>query len=147
MRTRLFVRGWSCSVSGLRSRRERVGSVGWVAGGTAQRRIRGTAPGGAYSNRCLLGAIISLSIDISPGVILLLSVYCTSVLLHQRKHPIYGPKYTQTVPFYNAKPVPSPVHLYKLNTSLLLNCCSPIPSGNLPLTCARALLITFLKFL
>jgi hypothetical protein len=49
--------------------------------------------------------------------------------------------------FYNASPVPSPVHLYKDKTSRLLRRCSPKSSGTLPLTCARADRMTLRKFL
>ena len=48
---------------------------------------------------------------------------------------------------YNARPVPSPVHLYKAKTSLLRSCCSPKSSTARPRTCMSADLMTFRKFL
>lgn len=51
MRTRLFVRGLSRSLSGaVRSGEKEPKGVGWVADGTAQERVRGAVPGGSYFN-------------------------------------------------------------------------------------------------
>jgi hypothetical protein len=48
---------------------------------------------------------------------------------------------------YNARPVPSPVHLYRARTSRLRSCCSPKSSRSRPRTCAKAERITLRKFL